>query len=246
MTAGTPGQALYEAIRDAFPEDDYVPWGGLDPDAQARYGQVASQQPQPAPGKQCGKCDGSGTLMVPDRSGESASEQACTDPVHDQAPAQPAPDARRALLDIIDEVGRLDEPGPAADYIHLLARYGLGDAPHPGDGTEPKPAPELQAVESAYLYHWRFDRGEEFGLYRHAADAGAKAAEHAGDGLSEVLSMAILGRPEPQPAPGLAEAIRAYCRQRAAEFSADMFPVRPQDMRVSAADILAIVDRAGG
>jgi hypothetical protein len=68
----------------------------------------------------------------------------------------------------------------------------------------PQPAPELQAVESAYLYHWRFERGEEFGLYRHAADANAKAAEHAGDGLTEVLGMAILGRPVPQPAPGLA------------------------------------------
>jgi hypothetical protein len=78
---------------------------------------------------------------------------------------------------------------------------------HPGCGcglfaaAAPQSAPEPQAGEITYLYHWRFELGEEFGLYQHAADAHAKAAEHAGDGLSEVLSMAILGRPEPQPAP---------------------------------------------
>jgi hypothetical protein len=44
-----PGQALYEAIRDAFPEDDYVPWDDLGADAQARYGQVAAQEPHAAP-----------------------------------------------------------------------------------------------------------------------------------------------------------------------------------------------------
>lgn len=47
----------------------------------------------------------------------------------------PGPDARRALLDIIAEVDQLDEPGPAADWIRMLAEYGLGRAPHPG-GTE--------------------------------------------------------------------------------------------------------------
>jgi hypothetical protein len=62
--------------------------------------------------------------------------------------------------------------------------------------AEPQPAPELQAGEVMYLYHWRFDLGEEFGLYRHAADADARAARHADEGLSEVLSMAALGRPE--------------------------------------------------
>lgn len=49
----------------------------------------------------------------------------------------PAPDARRALLDIVAELDRLDEPGPAADYIRMLAEYGLGEAPHPdGGGAE--------------------------------------------------------------------------------------------------------------
>lgn len=66
------------------------------------------------------------------------------------APAQPAPDARRALLDIIGEIALLDEPGPAADYICLLARYGLGEAPHPGDGTEPQPAPQPAADPRRY------------------------------------------------------------------------------------------------
>jgi len=73
---------------------------------------------------------------------------------------------------------------------------------------EPHAAPELQAVESVYLYHWRFDRGEEYGLFRDKADAEAAAearrAESPGEGLFEVLGMAILGRPEPEPAPELA------------------------------------------
>ena len=73
---------------------------------------------------------------------------------------------------------------------------------------EPHAAPELQAVESVYLYHWRFDRGEEYGLFRDKADAEAAAearrAESPGEGLFEVLGMAILGRPEPKPAPELA------------------------------------------
>jgi hypothetical protein len=60
-----------------------------------------------------------------------------------------------------------------------------------------------EAGQIAYLYHWRFDRGEEFGLYWHGADADAKAAEHAGDGLSEVLSMEILSHPQTGPVPRL-------------------------------------------
>jgi hypothetical protein len=60
----------------------------------------------------------------------------------------------------------------------------------------PQPAPGLQAVDSVHLYHWRFDRGEEFGIFRHREDADAMAAKRAGEVLSEVLSMAILGRPE--------------------------------------------------
>jgi hypothetical protein len=96
------------------------------------------------------------------------------------------------LLDSGDEIGRL--------RALVASREPLSVKP----SDDAQPAPELQAVESAYLYHWRFERGEEFGLYRHAADANAKAAEHAGDGLTEVLGMAILGRPVPQPAPGLA------------------------------------------
>lgn len=59
----------------------------------------------------------------------------------------------------------------------------------------------LQAGEIVYLYHWRFASGEEFGLFRHAADADAMAAKHAGEGLSEVISMAVLDRPQPAPGP---------------------------------------------
>jgi hypothetical protein len=107
-------------------------------------------------------------------------------------------------------------PGPAVcECGHAWAHHAFSDdvcavvdCPCARPRPAPRPAPELQAGEIAYLYHWRFDRGEEFGLYRHAADADAKAAEHAGDGLSGVLSMAILGRPDPKPAPELAAATR--------------------------------------
>jgi len=62
----------------------------------------------------------------------------------------------------------------------------------------------LQPVDSVYLYHWRFDRGEEFGLYRQKADAdaavAARTAEHPGEGLFEILGMAVLDRPQPQAA----------------------------------------------
>jgi hypothetical protein len=37
-------------------------------------------------------------------------------------------------------------------------------------------------------------------------------------------------------------AIRTHCERKAAEFSADMFAVHPQDIRVNAGDILAIID----
>jgi hypothetical protein len=37
-------------------------------------------------------------------------------------------------------------------------------------------------------------------------------------------------------------AIRALLEHEAAQFSAEMFPVRPQDIRVQGADILAIID----
>lgn len=54
----------------------------------------------------------------------------------------------------------------------------------------------LQLGEILHLYHWRFADGEEFGLYRHRADADAMAATRAGDGLSEVISLAVLDRPQ--------------------------------------------------
>lgn len=68
--------------------------------------------------------------------------------------------------------------------------------------TAETPGQALVPVESVYLYHWRFDRGEEFGLYRRKADAEAMAearkAEHPGEGLFEVLGMALLDRPQPR------------------------------------------------
>jgi hypothetical protein len=64
------------------------------------------------------------------------------------------------------------------------------------------PGQALVPVESVYLYHWRFDRGEEFGLYRRKADADALAearkAEYPGEGLFEVLGMALLDWPQPR------------------------------------------------
>jgi hypothetical protein len=47
--------------------------------------------------------------------------------------------------------------------------------------------------------------------------------------------------PEPDAGAKLT-AIRTHCERKAAEFSADMFAVRPQDIRVNAGDILAIID----
>jgi hypothetical protein len=44
----------------------------------------------------CRVCDGSGKLTVPDGDGESASEQACPDPIHDRQPA-PELDDRELL-----------------------------------------------------------------------------------------------------------------------------------------------------
>jgi hypothetical protein len=36
-------------------------------------------------------------------------------------------------------------------------------------------------------------------------------------------------------------AVRVYCEAKAAEFGSDVFPVRAEDMRVSAGDILGII-----
>lgn len=48
-------------------------------------------------------------------------------------------------------------------------------------------------------------------------------------------------RDRAEAAEGKLAAITAHCEQKAAEFSAEMFPVRPQDMKISAGDILAII-----
>jgi len=122
--------------------------------------------------------------------------------------------ARGALL-AMKGTRAAQEPEPAPDTPGSVGHpddsdAGQGDTRNRQNG---QPAPGPQAGEVVYLYHWRFDRGEEFGLYRHAADADARAAEHAGDGLSEVLSMAVLGRPE-QPAPGLRTAWRLADERR--------------------------------
>lgn len=132
-------------------------------------------------------------------------------PFHDLAAKWDATAARnqrngQSLLDQGDEYGSegLAVAEALGDcVVHLRALLADYETATP---AAPQPAPELQAGEIVYLYHWRFDRGEEFGLYRHAADADAKAAQHADEGLSEVLSMAVLGRPE-QPAPELAAAM---------------------------------------
>lgn len=96
--------------------------------------------------------------------------------------------------------------------------------------TAATPGRALVPAESVYLYYWRFPGGEEFGLYRRKEDAEARAAEHVGEGLSEVLSMAVLDRPQaeddeyrrviargkPQPAPELAAAVAEARRYREA------------------------------
>lgn len=52
-----------------------------------------------------------------------------------------------ALEAIIREVDALDEPGPAADVIRMLALHGLGEGPHP-DGDDAKPAPDTRTVDA--------------------------------------------------------------------------------------------------
>jgi hypothetical protein len=114
------------------------------------------------------------------------------------------------LAQILDQVprtsGSAPQPAPSRAELETAMALALQDLIDEDAAQQPQPAPELQAGEIVYLYHWRFDRGEEFGLYRHAADANAAAAQHADEGLSEVLSIAVLGRPE-QPAPELAAAM---------------------------------------
>lgn len=86
-----------------------------------------------------------------------------------------------------------DESGCGCDPRYLKSCVNMASAVlQAGQAIRARAEPPGPA-EVAYLYRRRFARGEEFGLYRHAADAEARAAEHAGDGLCEVLSMAILG-----------------------------------------------------
>lgn len=113
--------------------------------------------------------------------------------------------ARAALAKIATTV--LEGPEDERSVIVADARAALVSMMGPAEldaARQPQPAPGLQPVDSVYLYHWRFDRGEEFGLYRHKADAdaavAARTAEHPGEGLFEVLGMAVLDRPQPQAA----------------------------------------------
>lgn len=96
------------------------------------------------------------------------------------APAA-APDSRRALLDIIDTVDHLDEPGPEADHIRLLAEYGLGEAAHPdGDEQIPPALTPVEAVRLAVAEEWqpRLDhaRAETATIMAAAANTARKLA----------------------------------------------------------------------
>lgn len=82
---------------------------------------------------------------------------------HAAPPAQerPAPDgdARRALLDIIAEVDQLDEGGPTADWIRMLAEHGLGETSHPDAvvAAQERPAPgddDLRAALESLAAFW--------------------------------------------------------------------------------------------
>jgi hypothetical protein len=83
-----------------------------------------------------------------------------------------------------------------------------------------------------------------------AADAATEGSLRAcGYTLADIARFleAEVAAQEPHAAPGSdagakLAAIRAHCERKAAEFSADMFAVRPQDIRVNAGDILAIID----
>jgi hypothetical protein len=210
MSATTLGaQAVYEALRASYEHGADIAgmlataaWDRLGDDDRAVFsgaGRAAiAMQTQPAPGETvhlsppdgahrtpcCGETPFD--LMRTDRMTNDPSLVTCGGPE-----PQPAP----GVTLTVDGIGTLC-PDPAA---HVVVRDFVTGREVPHEETAhsaPQPAPGLQAGEIVHLYHWRFDLGEEFGIFRHREDADAMAAKRAGEGLSEVLSMAILGRPE--------------------------------------------------
>lgn len=201
MTAATPGQALYEAIRDAFPGDDYWPWDSLDADTQARYGQVAAREPQPAPrvteAQLSEALDGlsvdihDGTCLaagIIDRPHEVA--RALRIRLEHTYEPQPAPGRKFGIaLAALHEISGADD-GDGAD-LAARARQALEDIK---DVTEqPQPAPELAAPSVYVTYdgdtHWLecvvVDRSDEDRAIITPIDAGdswdalaAKVREH--------------------------------------------------------------------
>ncbi len=105
----------------------------------------------------------------------------------------------------------IDAGGSQFTFSGVSASPDIEHLAPPGQASAGQAA--LQPVDSVYLYHWRFVAGEEFGLYRHKADAdaavAARTAEHPGEGHFAVLSMAVLDRPQPHAALVVREADEA-------------------------------------
>lgn len=79
-------------------------------------------------------------------------------PIADAIAAEPVPLAERlALLDIIAAVQALDDPGPEADHIRVLAEHGLGDGlqPAPGPGGTIAIGPQCFASADSRVISWR-------------------------------------------------------------------------------------------
>lgn len=94
------------------------------------------------PERACRTCGGSGSIMVPDSSGESASEYACPDPVHDEEPvtaATPREAAERAFA----ATGDWEMAAEAALVAARLA------------AQQPEPAPAIAALEKVASSHER-------------------------------------------------------------------------------------------
>jgi hypothetical protein len=137
----------------------------------------------------------------------------------------------RRLEAAYDEMAKLArEPQPAPGDVELRSRLTALAVEH--DRTAEAYRKSIPAT----------DPGSADGFRKQAA---ADAWRSSAAGIRDALRLTAAS--EPRPAPGSdagakLTAIRTHCERKAAELSADMFAVRPQDVRVNAGDILAIID----
>jgi hypothetical protein len=136
----------------------------------------------------------------------------------------------RRLEAAYDEMAKLArEPQPAPGDVELRSRLTALAVEH--DRTAEAYRKSIPAT----------DPGSADGFRKQAA---ADAWRSSAAGIRDALRLTAA---QPHAAPGSdagakLTAIRTHCERKAAEFSADMFAVRPQDIQVNAGDILAIID----